>query len=64
VFAAQLGYYVMSSSTYAVCLTGLSGDAVFEFSFGLVVGGALGYGLRAYISYYRRAAARRRVGAI
>ncbi len=35
---------------------------MFELSFGLIVGAFMGYGMRAYLSYYRRTAAKRRFG--
>ena len=50
---------VTSPSTHGRVPRGLS---MFDMAFGLVVGAFLGYGLRAYISYYRRNAAKRRLG--
>jgi hypothetical protein len=35
---------------------------MFELSFGLIVGACVGYGMRAYLSYYRRTAAKRHFG--
>jgi hypothetical protein len=35
---------------------------MFDIAFGLVVGACLGYGARAYMSFYRRNAAKRRLG--
>jgi hypothetical protein len=35
---------------------------MFDLAFGLVVGACIGYGVRAYISHYKRIAAKRRHG--
>jgi len=39
-----------------------SGAAMSEMAIGLVVGAVIGYGIRAFMSHYRRAAAKRRLG--
>ena len=39
-----------------------AGSAMFDLVFGLVVGSCIGYGVRAFISRYRRVASRRRFG--
>jgi len=35
---------------------------MFDFALGLVVGACIGYGIRAFMSYYRHAATKRRLG--
>jgi hypothetical protein len=41
---------------------GFRGDAMFELTIGLAAGAVLGYGLRAFISYQRRATLKKRLG--